>query len=206
MWWLQMFERKKNYDDYYTLQRKKKKHRKFSIILSFWFFLFLFGLIGVNILILYSTTDFWLAVLIDLLRAFALVINLWFVVMISIISVPFIIALRNFIIVKRKMTTSHYSVPQTENEVVQFLTNNKGESFNFASLIEKVNFQGTSEEFNIILKHLREENKIKRDKEDYPQYYVIWFTNLSIHVLYKIERTNRKILSIVYRLFEKSHS
>jgi len=168
-----MFERKKNYDDYYALQRKKKKHRKSSIILSFWLFLFLFGLIGVNILILYSTTDFWLALLIDLLRAFALVINLWFAVVIGIFSVPFTIALRNFILVKRKMTTSPYSVPQTENEVVQFLTSNKGESFNFASLIEKVNFQGTSEEFNTILERLREENRIKRDREDYPQYYVI---------------------------------
>lgn len=168
-----MFERKKNYDDYYTLQRKKKKRRNFSIIFSFWFFLFIFGLIGVNILMLVSTTDFWLALLIDLLRTFTLVINIWFVFMIILFSVPFIIGLRNFIIVKRKMNPHHYSVLKTEKEILQFLTNNKGKSFNFVSLIEKLNFQGTSEEFSIILKHLQEENKIKRDREEYPQYYAI---------------------------------
>ena len=71
------------------------------------------------------------------------------------------------------MNPPHYSVPQTEKNILQFLTNNKGKSFSFALLIEKLNFQGTSEEFNIILDGLLEKNKIKRDKEDFPQYYVI---------------------------------
>ena len=65
-----------------------------------------------------------------------------------------------------------YSVTETEEKILQILTENKGESLSRLELIRKVNFPGSLREFFDILKQLWKEGKIKCDNEDYPQYYV----------------------------------
>ena len=147
--------------------------KKPSIVFSTFFFLFLLGLIGFNVLINYSTTDSFLALIIELLKQFSLVINLWLISMSCISSIPIIIVMWNniaFVIQKKRQ---RFSVPEVEEKILQILNANRGKSLSCTSLIEIVNFPGSLGDFNAILKRLREENKINRDSDDYPFYSVI---------------------------------
>jgi len=140
------------------------------IIYSFFFILCLLGLIGFNILLQYSTTDFLLALLIEIAKRFSLIINLWLIFMVCIFSIPFILAWRKYIIYKSPKNKISYSVPEAEEKILQILTENKGKSLSRLALIRKVNFPGSFGEFNTILNQLWKEGKIKRDYEDYPKY------------------------------------
>ncbi len=143
------------------------------IVFSFFFILFLLGLIGFNILLQYSITNFLLALIIELAKEFSLIINLWLVFMVCIIGIPFILAWRKYIIYMSPKNKIVYSVTETEEKILQILAENKGKSLSRLELIRKVNFPGSLGEFFDILKQLWKEDKIKCDNEDYPQYYVV---------------------------------
>lgn len=142
------------------------------IVYSFLFFLFLLGLIGFNILLQYSTTDFLLTLIIELAKQFSLIINLWLVFMVCIIGIPFILAWRKYIIYMSPKNKIIFSVSETEEEILQILAENKGKSLSRLELIRKVNFPGSLGEFFTILKQLWKEGKIQCDNDDYPKYYV----------------------------------
>ena len=160
------------------IERRKGHYNRNSlfnlIFVSIVFLLFLLGLIGFNILLQYSATDFLLALIIELAKIFSLYINLFLVFMLCGIGIPFILAWRKYIIYKRpkKENKISYSVPETEEKILQILTENKGKSLSRLALIRKVNFPGSFGEFITILDQLWKEGKIKRLNEDYPKYYV----------------------------------
>ncbi len=148
--------------------------KKSLIIFSFFFFLHVAGLIGFNILINYSTTDFWLAITIELARHFTLPVNLWLIIMLCLIGIPFTYAWWKFVATMIQKRKIRYFVPEVEEKIQQVLADNRGESLSFVSLLHKVKFPGSLREFNAILKRLLEENKIKRTgSDDYPIYSAI---------------------------------
>lgn len=149
-----------------------RKSLFYLIVYTFLFVLFLLGLIGFNILLQYSTTDFLLALIIELAKYFSLYINLFLVFMLCGIGIPFILAWRKYVIYLRPKKKISYSVPETEEKILQILTENKGKSLSRLALIRKVNFPGSFGEFITILDQLWKEGKIKRLNEDYPKYYV----------------------------------
>jgi hypothetical protein len=153
---------------------QKSYNKKFLIIFSFFFFLFVAGLIGFNFLLHYSTTDFWLALAIELALQFSLPINLWFIIMLCLFGIPFTYAWWNFVATVKQNRKTRYSVPEVETKIQQVLAGNRGESLSFVSLLHKVKFPGSLGEFNAILKRLLEENKITRTgSDDYPIYKAI---------------------------------
>ena len=144
----------------------------YLIVYSFLFLLFLLGLIGFNILLQYSTTDFILALIIEVAKQFSLYINIFLVFWLCGIGIPFILAWRKYIIYMSPKNKIVYSVTETEEKILHVLGENKGKSLSRLELIRKVNFPGFLREFFDILKQLWKEGKIKCDNEDYPQYYV----------------------------------
>ena len=149
-----------------------RKSLFYLIVYTFLFVLFLLGLIGFNILLLYSTTDFILALIIEVAKHFSVYINFFFVFWLCGIGIPFILAWRKYIIYMSPKNKISYSVPETEEKILQILTENKGKSLSRLSLIRKINFPGSFGEFITILDQLWKEGKIKRLNEDYPKYYV----------------------------------
>lgn len=147
-------------------------NRRSLIIFSILFFLFLLGLIGFNALIHYSTTDFFLGLFIAVLEIFSPYINFFLIFMLCGIGIPFIIAWRKYIIYMSPKNKICFSVPETEEKILDILTENKGKSISRLALIRKVNFHGSFGEFNTILNQLWKEDKIKREFIDYPKYYV----------------------------------
>ena len=145
----------------------------YLIIYSFLFFLFLLGLIGFNILLQYSTNDFFLALLIELGKYFSFAINFFLVFMLCGIGIPFILAWRKYLIYMSPKNKIIYSVPETEEKILQILTENKGKSLSRLVLIRKVNFPGTMKKFTEILNQLWQEDKIKREFLDYPRYSAV---------------------------------
>ena len=145
----------------------------YLIVYSFLFVLFLLGLIGFNILMQYSPTDFILALIIEVAKQFSLYINIFLVFMVCIFGIPFILAWRRYIIYMSPKNKISYSVPETEEKILQILTENKGKSLSRLVLTRKVNFPGTMKEFTEILNQLWQEDKIKREFLDYPRYSAI---------------------------------
>ncbi len=91
----------------------------------------------------------------------------------SLIGLFVALATRGFVTTKGKIKRFEYSSPWTENQILQFLIDNKGKSFNSASISDQVNYQGISEEFEAIISHLVEDNKINRSlKDDTPNYSI----------------------------------
>ena len=153
---------------------QRSYNKKFLIIFSFFFFLFVAGLIGFNILLHYSTTNFFLALAIELARQLALLINIWFIIMLCLFGIPFTYAWWKFLatVIQRKKT--RYSVLDVEAKIQQVLADNREESFSFVSLLHKVKFPGSLREFKAIIKRLLEENIIKQTgSDDYPIYKAI---------------------------------
>jgi len=142
----------------------------YLIVNTFLFVLFLLGLIGFNIPLQYSSTDFFLALLIELGKRFSLYINIFLIIMLCGIGIPFISSWRKYIIYKSPKNKISYSVPETEEKILQILTENKGKSLSRLVLVRKVNFPGTMKEFTEILNQLWQEDKIKREFLDYPRY------------------------------------
>jgi len=66
----------------------------------------------------------------------------------------------------------NYSAPELEENILQILAGKRGKFVSPIELRRKVKFGGTLEEFKSILQRLREENKIKFDRDDYPYYNV----------------------------------
>ena len=148
--------------------------KKSLIIFSFFFFLHVAGLIGFNILLHYSTTNFLLALAIELALQFSLPLNIWFTIMLCLLGIPFTYVWWNFVATVIQNRKTRYSVPEVEAKIQQVLADNRGESLSFVSLLQKVKFPGSLGEFNDILKRLLEENKIKRTgSDDYPIYKAI---------------------------------
>jgi hypothetical protein len=156
------------------IERREGYYNKKSVIIfSLLFIPFLLGLIGFNLLIQYSTTDFFLASLIELLKYFSLPINSFLVFMLCGIGIPFVLAWRKFFIYMSPKNKIKYSVPEVEGKILQFLTENKGKSLSRLVLIRKVKFPGIMKEFTAILNQLWQEDKIKREFQDYPRYSAV---------------------------------
>ena len=156
------------------IKRREGYYSKKSVIVfSLFFILFLLGLIGFNLLLQYSTTDFFLAFFIELLKHFSLPINFFLVFMLCGIGIPFILAWRKYFIYMSPKNKIEYSVPKVEEKILQFLAENKGESLSRLELIRKVKFPGIMKEFTAILNQLWQEDKIKREFQDYPRYSAV---------------------------------
>ncbi len=153
---------------------QRSYNKKFLIIFSFFFFLFVAGLIGFNILLHYSTTNFLLALAIELALQFSLPINIWFIIMLCLFGIPFTYAWWNFVATVIQKRKTRYSVSEVEAKIQQVLADNRGESLSFVSLLHKVKFPGSLGEFKTIIKRLLEENIIKQTgSDDYPIYKAI---------------------------------
>ena len=148
--------------------------KKSLIVFSFFFFLIVAGLIGFNILLHYSTSNFFLAIAIELARQFSLPINIWLIIMLCLFGIPFTYSWWKFVATLVQKRKTRYSVPEVEASIQQFLADNREESLSFVSLLHKVKFPGSLGEFKVIIKRLLEENKITRTgSEDYPIYKAI---------------------------------
>ncbi len=153
---------------------KRSYNKKSLIIFSFFFFLHVAGLIGFNLLLHYSNTDFLLALAIELARQFSLPINIWLIVMLCLLGIPFTYVWWNFVATVIQNRKTRYSVPEIEAKIQHVLAYNRGESFSFVSLLHKVKFPGSLGEFKAIIKRLLEENKITQTgSDDYPIYKAI---------------------------------
>jgi len=151
-------------------QFKKKRLLIFNSLL---FFLFLLGLIGFNVLLLFSTTDFWLSLAIELGKYFAIPINIFLVIMLGGVAIPFISVWRKVVIYMSPKNKVKYSIPEVVEKILHVLTEHKGKSLSRLVLVRKVNFPGTMKEFTEILNQLWKEEKIKREFQDYPKYSAV---------------------------------
>jgi hypothetical protein len=93
--------------------------------------------------------------------------------MLCIFGVLFTIVWRKYIISISPIIKKNYTAIELEEKILQILASKRGKFINPIYLIRKVKFGGTLKEFKTILQHLREENKIKFDKDDYPYYNVM---------------------------------
>ena len=143
----------------------------YSLILFTLFFIpHLLGLIGFNVLLFYSTTDYVLGEIIKLARYLALPVNAFLIFMTVGLGIPFVLAWRKFIRYRSPKNKLKYSIPEVEQKILQILADNKGKSLSRLVIIRKVNFPGTMKEFTEILNNLWQEEKIKREFQDYPKY------------------------------------
>jgi len=137
------------------------------------FFLFLFALIGFNILI-NTTHTFLFEILVDFLRPFSLFINIGLIFMMCLFGILFGILLWKFFGDRERhpIIKKNYTVPELKQEILRILAKKKGKYIYPTTLMGKSRFNGTLEEFKSVLQDLRQENRIEFDKDNYPYYSV----------------------------------
>ena len=168
-----MVKENRPYKDYSLLVEKKKRYRNHLIVYLLTFIPCVLALIGFNVLLLYAASNIFLAILVAALGGYVFYINFFLIVFDSLVGLFVILAMRGFKSTKGKIQRFEYSSPWTENKILQFLIDNKEESFNSGSISDQINYQGISEEFEAILSHLVEDNKIKRSlNNETPSYSI----------------------------------
>ncbi len=172
-WRFHVVSKKRIYGDYSLLEEKRKRYRNHLIVYLLVFIPCVLALIGFNVLLLYASTNFFLALLVAVFGQYVFLINFFLIVFDSLLGLFVILSTRGFISTKRKINRFEYASPRTENKILQFLIDNKEESFSSASISDQINYQGISEEFEAILIHLVEDRKINKSlKEEAPNYSI----------------------------------
>lgn len=136
-----MVRKKKIYGEYSVLEGKRKRYRNHLIVYLLVFIPCVLALIGFNALLFYSTSNFFLALLVAALWQYVFSVNFFLILFDSLLGLSVALATRGLISTKRKINRFEYSSPWTENKILQFLIDNKGKSFSSASLIEQITYQ-----------------------------------------------------------------
>jgi hypothetical protein len=114
-----------------------------------------------------------LVLVIEIGKYFAFPINLFLVIMLGGITIPFISVWRRFLTYLSPKNKIKYSIPEVEDRILQILTEHKGKSLSRLDLVRKAKFPSNIKEFTEILNRLWQEEKIKREFQDYPKYSAI---------------------------------
>jgi len=93
----------KVYEDYSLLEEKRKRYRNHLIVYLLVFIPCVLALIGFNALLLYSTANFFLAILVAAFGQFVFFINFFLIGFDSLLGLFVALATRGFISTKRKM-------------------------------------------------------------------------------------------------------
>lgn len=93
--------------------------------------------------------------------------------MLCIFGVLFTIVWRKYIISKSPIIKKNYTALELEEKILKILAGKRRKFISPIYLRRKVKFGETLEEFKSILQRLKQENKIKFDKDDYPYYNVM---------------------------------
>lgn len=138
------------------------------LFFAFGFFLFLFLIIFLNIFIHVYPTNY----LLRILKHFSLYINIGLIVITCIFGIPFVIFWRRYFRYRDPIIIKDYTAPELEQKILHIAAKEKGKYISPMTLKKKLRFRGTLEELKFVLQHLRQENKIKFDNENYPYYKV----------------------------------
>lgn len=166
---------------------EKKKiigHRKFILASIILFIPSLLALIGFNLLLLFSATNSFLALLVEVLGQYVLLINCFLIFSVCFVGLFLALGISNYRSFKRKINAHQQIVrsqiiaelkseKELEKTMLQFLTDNGGKAFTYDSLINRISQEGVSEMLKEVLNSLVESNKINRTKKDNAQYYSI---------------------------------
>lgn len=98
-----MVNKKEVYEDYSLLDEKRKRYRNHLIIYLLTFVPCLLALIGFNMLLLYSTANLFLAILVAAIGQYAFFINSFLIMFDSLLGLFVILATRGLISTKRRM-------------------------------------------------------------------------------------------------------
>ncbi len=164
--------KKRWYQEFNVLEAKRKKQRFPIFLYSLTVSGGLLAIFGVTFLTFYSGPDLLLLILAEIVKQFAFFINSFLIMFTSLIGLFLSLSVRSFVSAKKKINRFQYSVPSLENAILQFLIDNKGNSFTSNTLIDQIKPQGTIEEFNAILNHLVENGKLDNPKKDTQKYSI----------------------------------
>jgi len=95
--------------------------------------------------------------------------------MTCVFGIPFVLVWRRYLRSKGPIIKKDYTAPELEQKILQIVAKKKGKYISPITLLKKVRYNGNLEEFKSILQRLREEDKVKFDKDDYPYYNVKLF-------------------------------
>jgi len=170
-----MTKKNKKYDYYDSKKVKRERRGYINNILAYLILLIpgLVALIGLNVFLFYSTTNIIISRIVEELNQFVFLINFGLIFYVGFLGLLLALEVSNFRYFKRKINRIQNLVSRLEKVVLQFLTDNKGKAFTSASLINRINYEGSSEGLDGILSHLVEDNKINRTVKDSTLYYSI---------------------------------
>jgi len=172
---ISMTKKKKTYE-YHRLKEEKKEKRgylKFIVAFAIALTLGLLALIGFNTLLLYSTTNIFLVLIVEALEQYAFFINCGLIFFVGFCGFFLALEASNYRTFKKRVISFQNLERPKEKAILQFLTNNKGKAFTSESLIKRINREGFSEEINSVLRELVEKNDIKRVVKNNKLYYSI---------------------------------
>ena len=132
-WRFHVVSKKRIYGDYSLLEEKRKRYRNHLIVYLLVFIPCILALIGFNVLLLYASTNFFLAILVAAFGQYVFFINFFLIVFDSLMGLFVILSTRGFISTKRKMnqfeereTKQSVKEDTTEkNEIYESLTSSE---------------------------------------------------------------------------------
>lgn len=138
----------------------------------------LLALIGFNVLLLYSTSNFLLVFLFEALGPYAILINCFLIFFAGFGGLFLALGVSDYRSFKRKIDARQQIIRarldleyETEKAILQFLKENEGKAFTFDSLINRINHEGISEKLEGALSRLVGDRKIIRNVKDNAIYY-----------------------------------
>ena len=170
-----MARKTKTNKDYYQQDLKKKKigYRKGILASIIVLIPGVLALICFNALLLFSSTNFFLNLLIEEIDPYVWIINAGLITFVGVIGLFLALEVSNFKSFNRKMIKRDKVGFPKENAILQFLTENKGKAFTTDSLVNRINHEGLSEDIESVLSDLVDEKKINRTVKENTLYYSV---------------------------------
>ena len=171
----------KNKYDEAKIKKNKKGYRNLIIAGLILFIPAVLGLIGFNILLLYSTTNIFLAFLVETFEQYVWIINLGLIFVVGFSGLFLALGVSGLKSYKKKVKNYYLGkapelktlAPPKKDAILEFLTENKGKAFTADSLVSRMNHEGLSEDIESVLSDLVNDNKINRTVKENTMYYSI---------------------------------
>ena len=170
-----MTKKNKTYE-FYRIKEEKKERRgylKLIIASAIALTLGLLALIGFNALLVYSTANFFLVLLVEALEQYVFLINFGLSIFVFFCGLFLALELSNYRTFKKRVILFQNVVHPKEKAILQFLTNNKGKAFTSDSIVKRINHEGLSGEIDSVLTDLVEKKDVNRTVKNNTLYYSI---------------------------------
>lgn len=170
-----MTKKKKTYE-YHRLKEEKKERRgyiTFIIAGVIALTLGLLALIGFNALLISSTTNIFLVLLVEALEQYEFWINCGLLLFVSLCVLFLALEASNYRSFEKRVKSFQNLESPREKAILQFLTNNKGKAFTSDSLIKRIDHKGLSEVIKSVLRDLVENKDINLTVKNNKLYYSI---------------------------------